>query len=304
MLEIGIQTWGTDAAALSRYWALADELGFARIVYGDGLGAWTLDGWTALGALAVSTRRARIGPAVTYAFDRAAHHPSWLAKRAATLDHLSNGRAELRIGIGAADAATARGWRQHGIPYPDGITRVAMAEEAVQVVRALWTGDEVHHIGAHWRVEGAVLAPVPIQKPGPPVWIAAMGPAALAAAARCADGWEASYVSPAEFARRWSVVRGHLEAAGRDASLFGRSVELDVVLAPLAGLDAKLEAFCAARRVARDDPLLDTVLAGDEARIAARIADYAAAGGTALMLSFADFPATRTLEAFARILNR
>ena len=232
MIEIGVQTWGTDAAALARYWTRADDLGFARITYGDGLGAWTLDGWTALGALAASTRRARIGPAVTYAFDRAAHHPSWLAKRAVTLDHLSGGRAELRIGIGASDSATAESWRQHGIPYPDGPTRVAMAEEAVEVVRALWTGEAVQHSGAHWRVDGAKLAPLPIQKRGPPVWMAAMGSAALAAAGRCADGWEASYVSAAGFARLWPMVRGHLDAAGRDPGGFGRSIEVDVVLAP------------------------------------------------------------------------
>src|SRR5215510_7110226 len=149
-MEIGVQTWGTDAAALRCYWALADDLGYARITYGDGLGAWTFDGWTALGALAVLTRRARLGPAVTYAFDRAAHHPSWLAKRTATLDHLSGGRAELRLGIGAEDADAARGWRSHGIPYPDARERVAMIAEAAKLIRALWRAELVSHAGSHW----------------------------------------------------------------------------------------------------------------------------------------------------------
>lgn len=300
MVDVGVQTWGTDAAALRRYWTLADDLGFACITYGDGLGAWTLDGWTVLGALAVLTRRARLGPAVTYAFDPAAHHPSWLAKRAVTVDHLSGGRAELRLGIGAEDSHTSRAWAQHGIPYPRGAARVAVVEEAVAVVRALWTGERVEHTGPCWHLSGATLAPTPVQQPGPPVWIAAMGPRALAAAARCADGWEASYVTPAAFAARWALVRRGLEASGRPADGFRRSVELDVVLAPPARLASALEPFCRARGIGREHPVLETVLAGDPAAVAGRIGDYLAAGVTDLMLGFADFPATGMLETFAR----
>jgi alkanesulfonate monooxygenase SsuD/methylene tetrahydromethanopterin reductase-like flavin-dependent oxidoreductase (luciferase family) len=295
-----VQTWGTEVDALRRYWEGVDGLGFTRITYGDGLGGWTLDGWTALGALAALTRHARLGPAVTYAFDVAAHHPSWLAKRTATLDHLSGGRAELRLGIGAEDRGAARGWTSHDIAYPDAPVRIAMVEEAVAVVRALWTGEPVDHEGAHWRLIGATLAPRPIQRPAPPVWIAAMGPAALAAAARCADGWEASYLTPAAFAKRWAVVHDRLETCGRPVGGFRRSVELDVVLASAADLPDACEAFCRARGIGLDHPLLETALVGDGAAMRARIADYAAAGVTDLMLGFADFPAPGMLERFAR----
>ncbi len=300
MLGIGVQTWGTDVDALRRYWGAVDELGFTRIAYGDGLGGWTLDGWTALGALAALTQHARLGCAVTYAFDAAAHHPSWLAKRTVTLDHLSGGRAELRLGIGAEDREAARTWTGHGITYPDARVRVAMVEEAVAVVRALWTGERVDHEGTHWRLLGATLAPTPVQRPAPPVWIAAMGPAALAAAARCADGWEASYLTPAAFAARWAVVHDRLEACGRPLAGFRRSIELDVVLASAARLPGACEAFCRARGIGPDHPLLETALVGEEAAIAARIADYAAAGVTDLMLGFADFPDSGMLERFAR----
>src|SRR5262245_6364457 len=118
MLAVGVQTWGTDVRALERYWTCADELGYARITYGDGLGAWTHDGWTMLGALATLTRRARIGPAVTYAFDPSSHHPSWLAKRAVTVDHLSEGRLDMRLAVGARGTEAAESWTSHGIPYP------------------------------------------------------------------------------------------------------------------------------------------------------------------------------------------
>ena len=299
MLGVGVQTWGTDAAALRRYWDKVDHLGFTRISYGDGLGHWTLDGWTALGALAVLTRRARLGPAVTYAFDGAAHHPSWLAKRSATLDRLSHGRAELRLGIGAADAEAARSWASHGIAYPDASVRIAMVEEAVTVIRALWTGEQVDHHGSYWRVSGATLAPTPVQRPGPPVWVAAMGPRALAAAARCADGWEASYVTPASFAARWARVQAELQAAARPVASFRRSVELDVVAATAAGVAGARAEFCTARRIGPDHPLLETALIGDSATIAGRIGEYVAAGATDLMLGFADFPASGMLERFA-----
>ncbi len=300
MLGMGVQTWGTEIGALRRYWKAVDDLGFTRITYGDGLGDWTLDGWTALGALAALTRHARLGPAVTYAFDSAAHHPSWLAKRAATLDHLSSGRAELRLGIGAADAGTARSWAAHGIVYPDARVRIAMVEEAVTVVRALWSGQPIDHPGPYWPLAGAILAPTPVQCPGLPISIAAMGPLALAAAARCADGWEASYLTPAAFAARWAVVHDHLQACDRPVASFRCSVELDVVIASAAGLAGARGAFCRARGIGPDHPLLETALIGEGATIAGRIADYAAAGVTDLMLGFADFPALGMLKRFAR----
>jgi hypothetical protein len=101
VIAVGVQTWGTDVAALQRYWAAADALGYARVTYGDGLWDFTHDGWTLLAALALNTRRCRIGPAVTYAFDAAAHHVSWLAKRAVAIDHLSAGRLDVRLAVGA-----------------------------------------------------------------------------------------------------------------------------------------------------------------------------------------------------------
>ena len=67
MLSVGVQTWGTDVTALKRYWKAADDLGYARITYGDGLADSTHDGLTMPGAITVLTRRARIPPGVTCA---------------------------------------------------------------------------------------------------------------------------------------------------------------------------------------------------------------------------------------------
>jgi alkanesulfonate monooxygenase SsuD/methylene tetrahydromethanopterin reductase-like flavin-dependent oxidoreductase (luciferase family) len=301
VIALGVQTWGTDLAALRRYWTAADSLGYARITYGDGLGPWTHDGWTMLAALALVTGTTRIGPAVTYAFDAAAHHPSWLAKRAVTVDHLSAGRLDLRLGVGAEDEATAEDWARHAIRYPPAGERVAALEETIRIVRALWSADgPVHHAGAFYHLRGARVRPGPVQPAGPPIWIAAMGPAALAVTARQADGWEASYLSPRDFAERWARLQALSHAAGRAPAALRRSVEVDVLLAASrAARDALVARFCAARRIDRAHPVLRAALVGDAAAIAARIAEYGRAGATDLMLGFADFPDTGMLDAFA-----
>jgi alkanesulfonate monooxygenase SsuD/methylene tetrahydromethanopterin reductase-like flavin-dependent oxidoreductase (luciferase family) len=303
VIPLGVQTWSTDVAAVERFWRAADELGYARITYGDGLWDFTHDGWTMLGVLAVVTRRARVGPAVTYAFDRAAHHPSWLAKKAVTIDHLSGGRLDLRLAIGAEDAASRAAWERHGIRYPGAGERIAAVEEAVGIVRALWRGESVDHEGRAFTLRGARLAPRPVQRPGPPVWIAAMKPRALALAARCADGWEASYVTPRDFAARSARLDALLAGAGRALHAVRRSVEIDVALVESASeVENTRRRFAVERRLAANDPLLDTALIGDVDAVVAGIERYAAAGATDLMLGFADFPATGMLERLARAL--
>jgi alkanesulfonate monooxygenase SsuD/methylene tetrahydromethanopterin reductase-like flavin-dependent oxidoreductase (luciferase family) len=305
VIQLGVQTWGTDVTALRRYWSRAEDLGYARVTYGDGLWPWTHDGWTMLGALAAATHTVRIGSAVTYAFDPAAHHPSWLAKRAVTVDHLSGGRLDVRLAVGAEDPVTASWWRSHGIDYPPARERIAVVEETAAVMRRLWTGGTVDHAGGRYRLSGARLAPLPVQRPGPPLWMAAMGGRATEMVARCADGWEASFLGPAAFAAAWQRMRGLLARHGRGADSLRRSIELDVVLVPSsADTETAVRAFCAARCIAADHPLVGTALIGDAETIAARIAVYAEAGATDLMLGFTDFPHTAMLDAFAeRVLG-
>src|SRR4029079_18226585 len=122
-----------------------------------------------------------------------------------------------------------------------------------------------------------------------------------ALAARCADGWEASYVTPATFAALTARFDALLATAGRPTDEVRRSIEVDVAL-----VDSRAETavwrrrFCAERGLAGDDPLLATALIGDRETVSAGIAAYAAAGATDLMLGFVDFPATGMLERLAR----
>jgi alkanesulfonate monooxygenase SsuD/methylene tetrahydromethanopterin reductase-like flavin-dependent oxidoreductase (luciferase family) len=300
VIALGVQTWSTDVAAVERFWRVADDLGYARITYGDGLWSFTHDGWTMLGALALATRHARIGPAVTYAFDPAAHHPSWLAKRAITVDHLSRGRLDLRLAVGAGDAATRAAWERHGIRYPDGRARVAALEVALDVLDRLLRGERVEARGPFGTLCEAGVQPPPIQTPRPPIWIAAMRPQAVALTARRADGWEASYVSPAAFAALSARLDALLHRQGRAPHALRRSVEVDVILAASSvERERWIERFGAER--GRDAArMLDSALVGDADVVAARIAAYQAAGATDLMLGFVDFPATTMLERLAR----
>lgn len=301
MIALGVQTWGTDLGALRRFWQAADDLGYARIVYGDGLWGFTHDGWTMLGALAGLTRRARIGPAVTYALDPSSHHPSWLAKRAVAVDHLSDGRLDLRLGVGAEDRATGAVWRSHGIPYPAARERVARLDETAELVRRLLRGETVTRAGRYYQLREARIEPRPVQQPSPPLWIAAMSPGALDVTARHADGWEASYLAPADFRARWERLAAAIERAGRTPTSVARSVEVDVALAgSRRDAAATLEGFLRGRGLGPGHPLLRTALLGDVASVGEGIDAYAAAGATDLTLAFADFPATGMLERLAR----
>jgi alkanesulfonate monooxygenase SsuD/methylene tetrahydromethanopterin reductase-like flavin-dependent oxidoreductase (luciferase family) len=234
---------------------------------------------------------------VTYAFDPAAHHVSWLAKRAVAVDHLSDGRLDVRLAVGAEAPGVGESWQRHGIAYPPPGERLTRLEAAIDALRRLWAGESV--TSAPLGLHDARVAPPPLQRPGPPIWVAAMGPRAIALTARCADGWEASFLAPAAFADAASRIDAACRAAGR-AGMPRRSVELDVALADTRETTAAaIEAFARRRGLARDHPLLDAALVGDVEAVVARALAYRAAGATDVMLGFADFPDTTMLERFA-----
>jgi len=301
VVTAGVQTWGTALPRLREFWSCAEDLGYHRITYGDGLWPWSHDGWSVLGALAVLTRRCRIGPAVTYCFGPTARHPSWLAKASVTVDHLSGGRLDLRLGIGAESRPAADLWLSHGIDYPEARHRVACLAEGIEVIRGLWAGSPVDFAGDFFSLKGATLEPRPLQVPAPPVWVAAMGARALRVAARWGDGWEASYLSPAGFARKWAELRALVEDAGREPVRMRRSVEVDVVIGRDAGAaEEARRRFCRSRGIRPDHPLMETALVGGPGTVLGRIAEYEAAGVTDLMCAFADFPGLEMLTLFAR----
>lgn len=182
----------------------------------------THEAWTLMAALAAATSRVRLGQMCTCVSYR---QPAYLAKVAATVDVISGGR--LNLGIGA-------GWYQHeyagyGYEFPRPAVRIGQLREAIEIMRRLWTEDEVHYHGEHYHLQGAICRPKPLQQPHIPIWVAGGGEQlTLRVAARYA-----SYTNfggpPEEFTRRSAILAGHCREAGTDFAAIVRSTNLFVV---------------------------------------------------------------------------
>ncbi len=168
-----------SAEAWVRLAQRAEQLGYDAFMMPDHLGHQFAP-IAALATVAAATSRIRIGPFVLANDYR---HPLILAGEAATLDVLSGGR--LILGMGA-------GWRvpdyrQLGMPYDEPRIRVDRLVESVGVIKRLMAGEVVTHQGTHYRLDRAQLAPLPVQRPHPPILIGGGGPRMLRLAAREAD---------------------------------------------------------------------------------------------------------------------
>jgi alkanesulfonate monooxygenase SsuD/methylene tetrahydromethanopterin reductase-like flavin-dependent oxidoreductase (luciferase family) len=136
--------------------------------------------WTILAAAAAATERIRLGSFVTNVMNR---HPALLARMVSNVHELSGGRVTLGIGIGGAK----REHLAYGMDFPEPAERARRLEEAVAVLRALWTGGPVSLEGEFYRLTDAVAHPVP--HPAPRILIGAESSAGVALAARIGDGW-------------------------------------------------------------------------------------------------------------------
>ena len=211
---------------LDDFWRAADDLGFAAVWNYDhfyGLvqnAAPTLEGWTTLAAMAVVVRRARIGCMVTGVTYR---NPALLAKMAVTVDHISGGRLDFGIGAGWHEAEH----RGYGIDFPGAGDRVAMLDEALTVIRRLWTEDVVTHSGRFFTLDDALCEPKPVQRPQPPIVIGGSKPKMLAVIARHADEWNMpNYQGPEAWAEVSAALTRACADSGRDPEEVRRSVQL------------------------------------------------------------------------------
>ncbi len=204
---------GFDYAYLREVFRAADELGYDGASLYDLLGIPTLECWTTLSALAAETEQIRLIPMVLANLYR---HPGTLAKMAATLDVISDGRLVLGIGAGGGEGDH----KAYGLPYPSTRERVAMLGEAVQVIRLLWSGERVSFEGEYYRLDDALCDPAPVQRPGPPILIGGSGERyLLRAAAQYADITNMrADMSIDEHEAKRRVLDTHCNAAGREPS--------------------------------------------------------------------------------------
>ncbi len=184
-----IQLQNRPWATLAEHCQTVESLGYDSFWVADhfvnphNIGEDWFDGWTLLAALAARTSRIRIGTLVTNIIYR---NPAVLARQALTVDHISNGR--LIVGIGA----TAGGDPSHpmtGVEAWSDAERVRRFREIIEIVDQMLTHEITTYKGRHYQVTDARMRPAPVQKPRPPLTIAAAGPTTLKIAARYADTW-------------------------------------------------------------------------------------------------------------------
>jgi probable F420-dependent oxidoreductase len=169
---------------------------------------------------AAVTTRIRLGASVVVLVT---HSPLTVAHQWATLDHVSGGRAILGVGLGREHH-----YRQFEVPEAG---RVRRFREEVELIKALWTQQSVTFHGRFYQLEGATMAPKPVQTPHPPIWMGVGHPDAVRRTASIADGWMGSGGSSiAEFGRSVPVLREALAAAGRDPDAFPISKRIFVAV--------------------------------------------------------------------------
>ncbi len=171
-----------------------------RIVYDN------LEPLTLLAAAAAVTRRIRLGTSVLLAGLR---HPVLLAKTVSTLDFLSGGRVNLGIGFGSRE----NDFTSVEIPFEG---RGSRAEEAVKLMKRLWTEDGVSHNGRFFQVENLTIGPKPLQSPHPPIWMGGSADVVLKRAGRLADGYICGSAAIGDFPAIWEKISSFARAAGRD----------------------------------------------------------------------------------------
>ncbi len=156
---------------------------------------------------ATVTQRVRLGTAVLLFVLR---NPVLVAKTTSTLDYLSGGRLTLGISLGGRD-------NEFG---PMGVNvrrRVSRFNEGLEVMRRLWTEQDVTHHGQHFTMDRVNVEPKPLQQPSIPIIIGGSADTALKRAAERADGWVAGgAASPEAFAQAWDMVRDYASSAGRN----------------------------------------------------------------------------------------
>jgi probable F420-dependent oxidoreductase len=195
--------------------ARAEELGFAGLWTMDSVPgsatsrARSLEGFHDLTVAAVVTQTIRLGVAAIVLPER---QPGLLARELATIDQISGGRLTVAVAVGRKDPGLL------GYPVE---RRVLRFRENLEVIRRLWSGDDVSYEGELYSFAGVNVEPRPVQRPGPPIWFGAGAPPALRRTAELGDGWMgAGSSSSAAFVDQAELLADALRERGRDPAAF------------------------------------------------------------------------------------
>lgn len=209
-------------SGLVRIWQRFEELGLDSVWLGDHFNQPPepprayFEGWTLLATLATQTSRIRVGVLVS---SNTFRHPSLLAHQAMTVDHASNGRLELGVGAGWYAPEHVR----FGISFPAPRERAARFRESVEILDRLLRGERTTYSGMYYQLREARIRPSPLQKPRPPLTIAAHKRQMIRVCAERADRWN-SYGTPDEMRERGLLLDEQCALVGRDPHQIRRSL--------------------------------------------------------------------------------
>ena len=174
----------------------------------------------ALTWVAAQTSRIRLGTSV---LDIPFYNPVMLARRLTALDVLSNGRLTLGLGLG---------WSEDEYEATGAATKAKgkRADEFLEVLHAVWKDDPVEYHGQYYNVAKSVVNPKPVQKPHPPVYLAAFSPGAFSRVARLADGWNPVGMPVDAMRGMWEGIKAMAKQAGRNPDEMSMIVRCNLYL--------------------------------------------------------------------------
>lgn len=259
---------GFDAGTFATLVDALEREGFDSLWLSERVAGDAPDPLAALGVAAGRTRRLKLGTSVLVLPGRP---PALLATELATLDVLSGGRVLPAFGLGAPQAAEHQAF---GVARPE---RAAWFDEALPLLRRLWSEDTVDHHGARFHYDAVRVRPHPVQRPLD-LWLGGRGPSELRRTGRLGDGWLASFSTPEQCAAARPVIQAAAAEAGReiDPEHYGA-----IVPYASGALPDGLRAVAAARNAAVDPTEL--VAIGLDA-IAPRLEQYLEVGFSKLVL--------------------
>jgi alkanesulfonate monooxygenase SsuD/methylene tetrahydromethanopterin reductase-like flavin-dependent oxidoreductase (luciferase family) len=300
-----LEVWGTDYNKIKNACILAEKLGYDGFYYGESLADIDLDCWTIISNLSAITNKIKLGPVITYLFPQY-RNISLLAKQAMTLHEISNGRLEFRTGAGATLEWASQWWHPYGIDYPYNAERVSILEEGVQILHMLWTKPYVNFSGKYFKVKGATLQKTTInQKNIIPLTIAARRNKTMHIAAKYADIWESSYITPEQFAslnKRFEEIskqfNNNNSSSNKNKKII-KSIELDIIIADSdSNLEYKKRIFAMERGPGVAHQIFRHGLVGKPDKIAEKLKGYTNAGVDQFFLAFQDPFDSKALELF------
>ena len=207
---LGLSTFSLAGWDHETFWSIVDACergGWDSIWFSERVTYDAPDPLVAMASVAGRTTRLKFGPSVMVLPGR---NPVLLAKQLATLDIVSNGRLVAAFGLGV-DGRSDR--EIFGVPREEAAGRT---DEAVELIRLLWTQDRVTFEGRYYKVSEAAIGPKPLQKPVPDVWFGGVSKPALRRVARLGDGWLPSFIAPHEYADMAASIRSQAAGTGRE----------------------------------------------------------------------------------------